>query len=267
MKMTLFDMVDDILSDMDSDAVNSITGSSESLQVARIVKSVFFEMVSRKDWSHLRKTQALLNSADPLLPNRLRMPDNIYKMEYLAYSDKIDNDAPLNMQELIYKYPDDFMEYTNNRVAENDNVTTVVVNGMKTFIYNDQPPRYYTSFDDTFIYTDAWVSDITDTLIGEDSQAIVLEIPAWEMVDEFVPDLPAEAFPTFLAEAKSTAFSRIKDEEDAKSEQQARRGNTAMAQRGWRAHGGVKYPNYGRGGRKGGYNQGHGNGDYYVRKP
>jgi len=265
MKMNLFDMVDDILSDMDSDSVNSISDSSEALQVAKILKSVYFEMVSRKDWAHLRKTLALDNSADPDLPNRLGLPESLYKMEYVAYNRKLAEADADDMVELQYMYPDDFIEYTNNRRSDASNVQTVVVEGIKLYIINDKAPTYYTSFDDEFIYTDSWASQWTDTLLGGESQAIVYIIPTWTMEDEFVPDFPAEVFPTYLAEAKSTAFSRIKDSDDAKSEQQARRGNTAMAQRGWSVKGGIRYPNYGRRSRKGGYNQGHGNGDYYVR--
>jgi hypothetical protein len=38
-KMTLLEIVQDILSDMDSDEVNSINDSVESLQLAQMIKS------------------------------------------------------------------------------------------------------------------------------------------------------------------------------------------------------------------------------------
>lgn len=52
-KLTLLDIVQDILSDMDSDTVNSITDSVESLQIAQIVKTTFFEIITEGEWPHL----------------------------------------------------------------------------------------------------------------------------------------------------------------------------------------------------------------------
>jgi hypothetical protein len=45
-KMTLLEMTQDILSDMDSDEVNSINDSVESLQVAQIIKTTYFNIVN-----------------------------------------------------------------------------------------------------------------------------------------------------------------------------------------------------------------------------
>ena len=41
-------MVQDVMSSMDSDEVNSITDTTESLQVARIVRACYFDVVSVK---------------------------------------------------------------------------------------------------------------------------------------------------------------------------------------------------------------------------
>ena len=47
MKLTLLEMVQDILSSMDSDEVNSITDSTEALQVARIIRDSYIEITDR----------------------------------------------------------------------------------------------------------------------------------------------------------------------------------------------------------------------------
>ena len=48
-KLTLLDMTQDILSDIDSDEVNSISDTPDSLQVAGIIKSSFYDMIDIKE--------------------------------------------------------------------------------------------------------------------------------------------------------------------------------------------------------------------------
>jgi hypothetical protein len=55
MKKTLLEMTQDILNDMDSDEVNSISDTVEAQQVANIIKTCYNEMISNRDWPHLRK--------------------------------------------------------------------------------------------------------------------------------------------------------------------------------------------------------------------
>jgi hypothetical protein len=247
-------MVQDILSDMDSDLCNTIGDTEESFQVARIIKSCFFELVSRKDWPHLRKTLPLDNSGDPAIPNRLKLPEGVSKMEFFSYSQKKLPADTERFKELQYMYPDEFLLHTNSRVPGNADTTTVVMEDVTMFILNDKPPQYYTSFDDEWLITDSYVATLSTTLLGGAAQCIAYMAPSWSVTDTFIPDLPAEAFPLLLAEAKSTAFVRIKQQLDQKAEQQATRGNVAMAQRGWAVKGGVRYPSYGRSSRK--YNSG-----------
>ena len=47
MKYTLLEMTQDILSNMSSDEVNSISDTTESLQVATIIKQKYFDLISR----------------------------------------------------------------------------------------------------------------------------------------------------------------------------------------------------------------------------
>lgn len=250
MKMTLLDMVIDIMSDMDSDLVSTIGDSEESQQVARIIKSVYFEMISRKDWPHLRKTILLENSTVLAEPNKLKIPEAISKLTFFSYSTNLLATDDQNFRELDYSYPDEFILRTNGRVPNTTTTEEIVIDNVTLFILNDTAPTYYTSFDNEFLVTDSYVKSLSDTLLGSQAQCIVYSTPTWTPEDTFIPDFPVEVFPTFLAEAKSACFLRLKETQDAKSEQQAVRGNIAMAQRSWVVKGGVRYPNYGRQPRK-----------------
>jgi len=256
MKYSLLEMTIDILSDMDSDLVNAIGDSEESEQVARIIKSSFFEIISRKDWPHLRKTVTLENSNDTAIPNQLMIPEGTSKLEFLSYSQRVKEEDRASFKELKYLYPDEFIRKMNIiSNPDNDNVDTISINGTDLFIQNDVAPTYYTSFDDVSIITDSYVEDLSTTLQGASAQCVIYFEPSWAVEDDFVPDLPSEAFPLLIAEAKSICFARIKQQIDQKAEQQAIRGNIAMSQRGWAVKGGVRYPNYGRrSGKSGGGN-------------
>ena len=52
MKYTLLAIVQEILSDMDSDEVNSIDDTVESQQVASIVRSAYMAIMSNRNWAH-----------------------------------------------------------------------------------------------------------------------------------------------------------------------------------------------------------------------
>ena len=52
-KMTLLEMTQDILSDMDSDEVNSIATTSESLQIAQIIKTAYYNIIDGRDFPFL----------------------------------------------------------------------------------------------------------------------------------------------------------------------------------------------------------------------
>jgi len=53
MKLTLLEIVQDIMNDMDGDEVNAISDTIESQQVAQIVKTTYLEMMANRNWPHL----------------------------------------------------------------------------------------------------------------------------------------------------------------------------------------------------------------------
>lgn len=71
-------------------------------------------------------------------------------------------------------------------------------------------------------------------------------MPKWEHRDDYIPDLPSEAFSALIEESKSTAFLTLKQMANEKAEQKARRQQRWLSQKSWQAKGGVRYENYGR---------------------
>lgn len=251
MKMSLLEIVQDILNEMDSDIVNSISDTVESEQVAQIVKNCYFEIITKRNWPHLRKLFQLEHVNNLSKPNYLRLPSLIKEMEYFKYECQKSEDDKIELKTVTYKYPDEFLNIVSRRDSKDSKVTTVTdFSGTKILVLNDVAPTYWTSFDDEYVVTDSYNKTVDDTLQSSKSQCFGFILPTWEHIDTFVPDLPAEAFPALLAEAKSTAFVSVKQMVNQKVEQKANRQQRWLSRKAWSAEGGVRYPNYGRKGNR-----------------
>ena len=251
MKMTLIELVQDVLNDLDSDEVNHIDDTIEAQQVAQIIKTSYYEMLGHRNWPHMHKLVQLDASGSLSLPNYLILPENLQELSYFKY-DKAKIDAPdIWIQDVKFKEPDDFLRYVSSRKSSSDNVEIITDPvGTKILVLNDQAPTYWTSFDDTYLVTDSYDKAVDDTLKKSKTQAQAYIIPTWSRTDSFVPDLPAEAFPALLEESKSTAFVTLKQMANQKAEQKAKRQQSWLSRKAWRAAGGVRYENYGRASRK-----------------
>lgn len=246
-RLTLLQIVQSTLSDMDSDEVNSINDTLESLQVAQIAKDTYFHLMSKRDWPHLQQLFLLDSVSDSSRPNYLQLPSNIHEMETLKYNKRKSADTRDKYQEVIYMYPDSFMLKQNELNESNTNVTQVTDStGVKYNIFNDRPAEYWTSFDDEYVVFDSYDVAMESSLQGSKTQCNGKIEPVWSAVDVFVPDLPTEAFPLLLSEVKSSAFLVLKQVTNEKAEQRSQSQQRRLSRKSWRTKGGVRYPNYGR---------------------
>lgn len=233
MKMTLLEMVQNILSSMDSDDVNDITDTVESLQVAEVVKESYFSLIAERDWPFLRGLFTLTALADTARPTTMRMPTNVNKVAWIKY----------NKKDVEYKDPQEFQYLLDTRVE-----TTGVVDS-NGFILNADP-QYWTTFDDDYVVFDGYDSAVDSTLVSAKSNAYGVTIPTWSATNAFVPTMPDKFFPTLLAEAKATCFLNMKQQANPREEKRAHNGRSRMQNEAWRANAGEsKYNdrvNYGR---------------------
>lgn len=250
-KMTLLEITQDILSDMTSDVINSIDDTEEAQQVAQIVKSTYMAMMSNRNWPHTRQLISLIAFTDSNRPTHMRIDDEVKEMISIYYDKKKNGETRLLYQEVEWKDPDDFLRYTNVRNSDNSNILVVTdPSGVVLLIQNDKAPSYYTSFDDETLVFDSWDSVVENTLQTSKTQARAYVTPIFQMVDSYVPDLPEEAFSAFLEEAKSRAQFKLHSVQDVKSEEEARRQQRWLSRKAWKVSGGIKYPDYGRRGRR-----------------
>lgn len=253
MKYTLLEIVSDILSDMDGDYVAGINDTDEATQVAQIVKTTYQAMMSNRNWPHTAVVLNITPSTDNLLPTHTSLPSNVKELISVYYDVRKNGETRLNYRQIKYLAPDDFLRYTNQR--NNDDVNCDIIqdpSGVKILIMKNKAPEYYTSFDDEVMVFDSFDSSVDSTIQANKTQIRAYVIPPFEMQDDFIPDLPDEAFSALIEEAKSKAMFKLKQTQDIKAEQEANRQQRWLSRKAWKTHEKDLYPySYGRKNAKG----------------
>jgi len=245
-KMTILEMVQDILSDMDSDSVNSINDTVEALQISQILETTYFEMISNTHQPHL-KTLFQLEAANTTRPTHMKVSDEVQELIWLKYNKRKSTDTKDKYEDVKYLPSDEFLATIMNRDSSKSDVTRVTdLSGVTLLIFNDTAPTYWTSFDDEYIVFDSYDSAVDSFLQQSKSMLEGYKEPTFTQTDSFVPDLPSKVFPKYLAEAKSVAFNTIKQMPNAKEEQKVRRQSIYLSRNKRRTAGGISYPDYGR---------------------
>ena len=242
MKRTLLQIVQNILSDMDSEDVNSISDSIEAEQIASVVRDVYYNMVSTRMIPEHQELVKLVSLSNSSRPTHFQVPDSVKRIDFIRYN--ISTTGDTEFKEIQYIEPLLFLTLHQ----DGTNVDTVYdVNGeTPLLIRNDQMPTYYTSFDDLHIVMDSYKSDTDQILAENKTQALGHKIPTFTISDNFTPDLDEVLFPYLIAESKSTCFSLFKSGVDQKIEQAARRQKSYMQSDMYRVKKENKRPYYGR---------------------
>jgi len=247
-KMTVIDMVQDILNDMDSDEVSSINDTVEAQQVAQILKTTYYEILGQRVWPHTATLTTLTASGSTSLPTHMTIADDIIDVAWIKYNKKTDVADMDTFTEIVYLTPEEFMSLSDSRASTASDITNVTdPSGVTLNIITDTHPTYYTSFDDETLIFDSYYSTLDTTLQTSKTQVYGYTEPTFSLVDTFTPDLPTKAFPYYLAEAKSTAFNALKQAPNAKEEQRVRRQKRKLSRTLNRSGGGgITFPDYGR---------------------
>lgn len=233
-RKTLLEMTQNIMSAMDSDEINSIGDTVESLQVAEVVRETYEYITVGLDIPGRAGIIKLDASTDTDLPNYMTVPNNVERIEWIRYNDNL----------IQYKTPLDFLESVSGR-GTGDEVTTIE----SMNIYNDRDPLFYTSFDDDTIVFDAFDSEEGSTLMQSKTLCWGQRSLPFDMTDDFVPSLPLDMFPRLLAEAKAACFVNFKQVSNSTEERRAR--NQKVVNMNSRFKAGTvrpidRLPNYGR---------------------
>ena len=216
-KKTLLEMVQSILSDMDSEDVNSISDSVEATQVANIVRDTFYNLVSTKDIPEHHGLLKLTALSDSDYPSHFQYPTNTKHIEKVWYKN-----SDGYYREIHFVEPTVFLRKVDEIGSDYDSVLDK--NGTTELrIKNDEDPTFYTSFDDDYLVMNSYDSDTESTLQASKVRAYGVTLPVFSLTDAYTPDIDNVLFPYLLAESKSTCMSLLKGNVDPKIDQAARR--------------------------------------------
>lgn len=246
MKRTLLDMTQDILSSLDSDEVNSIGDTTESLQVANIIKNTWWNIVSRAELPEHFDMFGLDASTDIVLPVLMLKPNNVDNIKWIKYYDEstqatdgtsfihdlntdITSATPnTSNSDLNYKTVQilpitEFLTYINRYNPYENNVESYTLSGMTLRYRNDRQPSCCGVLSDKYVLFDSFDSTIENTLQQSKIQAYGQIIPEFKLEDNFIPLMDDYQFPLLFNEAKSLAFFELKQMAHQKAEQEAKR--------------------------------------------
>lgn len=252
MKLSVLDLTQNILSSLDSDEVNSITDTIEARQVAEIVRTTYFNMLTRANLPEHIKIFSLDSSGSGDLPVVMYRPSEVARIEWIKYYDEgtadtstedssHDTDTSLdtssddfNASSPSFKYvtilpTQQFLDMVHDFNTNESDVETMTLNGFAFRYKNDKQPMYCTVFQNSYIVFDSYNSAFDSTLQSSKSMAYGQTVPVFEMSDTFIPDLDDRQFPLLLNEAKSTAFIELKQMSNPKAEQESKRQWSALA--------------------------------------
>lgn len=254
MQMTLLDLTQNILSGLSSDEVNSIGDTSESMQVALIVKNKYFDIITRVQLPEHEQLIQLNPSLDDTAPALMYVPDNVAEIKWLKYFNtnilneasgsghdiNVDivttpgeNQPPVPGYEYVTILPvNQFIDMVNTFNPEEDNVESFIftdsVNGMPgtyTFYYKtDRQPRFCTILSNYNVIFDSFDNTQDSTLQANKTMGWGRIIPHFEMQDSFIPNLDDEQFQLLLNESKALAYFELKQSAHPLAQQEIKRG-------------------------------------------
>jgi len=209
-KKTVLQMVQNILSAMDSDEVNSISDTVESLQVAEIVRETYEDIIATLSIPETRSLTHLESMADVTRPNYLKIPDGVKEINWMKYNNK----------DVEYKTPREFIDYM---ITVNSGVEVNDFNNVTYLVDNTQDPKFWTCFDDEHVVFSSFNQAAESTLQEVNSLAYADINNPFEVDDDFIPHLDDNLFPLLLSEAKKACFINLKQVSNSNEELRARR--------------------------------------------
>lgn len=259
MQSTLLEMVQDILSAMDSDEVNSIDDTIESQQVARIIKNCYNDLISNIEFPDDYSLVQLDPSLDGTKPAVMYIPKTVENIEWVRYN-KQGNPTSGSSTAQSWTTPDgvtvyfgtaeanfgsaatggDYQQFTTLKYlpreafldmiqAFNDtesNITSYTIdqNGLNIPLLcrNDKMPDYWTVLNNRTIVFDSFDVTVETTLEASRTMCYGKLAHTFAYADAWLIPLDTKYMSLLFNEAKATCFAELKQMPNARAEKMAR---------------------------------------------
>lgn len=214
MKQTLLDIVQRVAEFCNAGSVNSIKDTRESMQIAKIVKETFEDLVLRRELVVGQALVQLHSVSDVEKPTHLLIPEGVIALDDVKYKN-----AYGTLEDLQYIEPMDFVDSSLHLDPTKEDIATVRDHsGILFNIHNNRTPQYYTVMSDganEYLVLDAYNKNFEDTLQGHHVVAYGHVMPEFRLEDSFIPPLSIQQFPVLISRAKTFAAKELKDQENA----------------------------------------------------
>lgn len=243
---TLLEIVKYVLSELESDDVDSVLETVESEQVARIVIRVFSNLIAGRDWPHLEKVTQLLEIST--MSTGFKLSPEMRKIINVKYNKLLSIGDRDRYTEMRYTEWSEFVKMLEQRNSlSSDIVIDTTVDGLtKLNILKNKQPQYYTVYSNDFLILDSYNEAIEPRAQTTSLQVLGSMIPMSRLEDNFRFNLPLEDHPWFINECINYCYVNIKQMANPKLEQMSTSIRRRMAHNQWIKHKGVTYPDYGR---------------------
>ena len=194
--------------------ISTIDDGIEAQQVASIAEKVFYDLNNDIFGNnHLDSLVQLEALADSTKPNYLKLPDAAADIKHDAVMYDISSDvANIEMNEIEYMTPLDFLALIGKKKASTSNQVVTDFGGYRMTIDNDTAPKYYTSFDDSYIICDSFDSSVDSTLQSSKSGIITQLQRSFTQSDTYVIDFPEWFHTTYLNQVMAEASAALREE-------------------------------------------------------
>lgn len=260
MKFTVLELVQDILSSMDSDEVNSIGDTIEAQQVAKIVKNVYNDIISTIDLPDEFTLFQLDPSLDSAKPTVMYVPAAYEGTQWIKYNKKGEatsgSGSPSGtwttpdglviyygpaeasfgsgatgathqqFTDIIYLPREKFLQDIQSFVDTEANIVSYSIDVDGTDIpllcRNDKQPDYWTIIDNRTILFDSYNAAVDTTLQASKTMCYGKKTRSFTMSDSWEINLDDRYSSLLYNEAKATCFSELKQIQNTRAERAAR---------------------------------------------
>lgn len=234
MRYSLLEMVQMLLSALDSDEVNSISDTVESNQVALIIKGVYYDRATDISLTEHETLFQLNASGDIDKPCVMTLPDHVVTMRDLRYNIQETGEAQPNYRTIQYVPFNEFLDRMRQVEGDTDiDVQNIEFNNelFPFNYYTNRWPTIYTTADDRQLIFDAVKLSEDTTLVKSKTMCMGNVYPEFQMVDNFVPDLDPSQFSLLINNAKVRAFNELKQVINQEAVAEARRQKVIVQKR------------------------------------